>query len=59
VGRAGQGRRRSRGEAGLTESNVIGHVEASLAGFKKPREVEFRDELPRNPTGKVLKNELA
>ncbi len=45
--------------AALTEDDVVGHVEANLAGFKKPREVEFRDELPRNPTGKVLKNELA
>ncbi|UHQ95218.1 AMP-binding protein [Haloterrigena alkaliphila] len=43
----------------LTEDDVVGHVESNLAGFKKPREVEFRDQLPRNPTGKVLKSELA
>jgi fatty-acyl-CoA synthase len=30
----------------------------SLAGFKRPRQVEFVDELPRNPTGKVLKRQL-
>lgn len=29
-----------------------------LAGFKRPRQVEFVDELPRNPTGKVLKRQL-
>ncbi|OLZ39155.1 AMP-dependent synthetase [Natrinema saccharevitans] len=45
--------------AALSEDDVVDHVGANLAGFKKPREVEFRDELPRNPTGKVLKNELA
>ncbi len=29
-----------------------------IAGFKIPRSVDFVDELPRNPTGKVLKREL-
>ena len=31
----------------------------NLANYKVPREVVFVDELPRNPTGKVLKRELA
>jgi acyl-CoA synthetase (AMP-forming)/AMP-acid ligase II len=35
------------------------HVKANLARYKVPREVVFVDELPRNPTGKVLKRELA
>ena len=30
----------------------------NLARYKVPREVVFLDELPRNPTGKVLKREL-
>ena len=30
----------------------------NLARYKVPREVTFLDELPRNPTGKVLKREL-
>jgi acyl-CoA synthetase (AMP-forming)/AMP-acid ligase II len=34
------------------------HVRRNLARFKVPRAVEFVDELPRNPTGKVLKREL-
>ena len=34
-------------------------VRANLARFKVPREVVFVDELPRNATGKVLRNKLA
>ena len=32
-------------------------MKENLAGYKVPREVEFVDELPRNPAGKVLKRE--
>ncbi|MGI8728372.1 MAG: acyl-CoA synthetase [Solirubrobacterales bacterium] len=42
----------------LSEDEVKGHVKENLARYKIPREVEFLDELPRNPTGKVLKKEL-
>ncbi|WP_329520854.1 AMP-binding protein [Spirillospora sp. NBC_01491] len=42
----------------LTEDRVKTHVAANLARSKVPREVVFLDELPRNPTGKVLKREL-
>lgn len=31
---------------------------ANLAGYKKPRSVEFIDALPRNAAGKVLKTRL-
>jgi len=41
-----------------TEEELIGFCAARLAGFKKPRSVEFRTELPRNPMGKVLKRVL-
>lgn len=34
-------------------------VEATIAGYKKPRFVEFVQDLPRNVSGKLLKNELA
>jgi acyl-CoA synthetase (AMP-forming)/AMP-acid ligase II len=44
--------------AELTEADVVDYVAERLADFKKPREVTFRDELPRNPTGKVVKGDL-
>lgn len=37
---------------------LLEHCRKSLAGFKKPRVVHFLDELPRNPSGKILKREL-
>lgn len=42
----------------LTEEDVRSYVRENLARFKVPREVTFLDELPRNPTGKVLKRAL-
>ncbi len=42
----------------LTEAQVRDHVAANLARYKVPRSVTFLDELPRNPTGKVLKRKL-
>ena len=45
--------------ASLSADDVKKHVKANLAGYKVPRDVEFMDELPRNPTGKILKRELA
>ncbi|MFN8152538.1 MAG: acyl-CoA synthetase [Solirubrobacterales bacterium] len=43
----------------LDEDAVKAHVKDNLARYKVPREVEFMDELPRNPTGKILKRKLA
>jgi fatty-acyl-CoA synthase len=45
--------------ASLTGDDVRRYVAENLARFKSPREVVFLDVLPRNPTGKVLKRELA
>jgi fatty-acyl-CoA synthase len=42
----------------LTEDEVKAYAKDNLARYKVPREVVFLDELPRNPTGKVLKREL-
>jgi fatty-acyl-CoA synthase len=42
----------------LSEDEIKDYVKDNLANYKVPREVVFLDELPRNPTGKVLKREL-
>jgi acyl-CoA synthetase (AMP-forming)/AMP-acid ligase II len=34
------------------------HCGELIAGYKKPRVIEFVDALPRNGTGKVTKNDL-
>lgn len=39
----------------LTAEEVIEHCRGSLAGYKCPKRVEFRDELPRTATGKLQK----
>jgi HIP---CoA ligase len=42
----------------LDEATVLDFCRARLANYKVPRQVEFRDALPRNPSGKVLKRLL-
>jgi fatty-acyl-CoA synthase len=42
----------------MTAEFVQSYVGEHLADFKKPREVEFSRNLPRNPSGKILKSEL-
>jgi acyl-CoA synthetase (AMP-forming)/AMP-acid ligase II len=44
--------------ANVSEQELIDFCEGKLAGFKKPKSVEFIDKLPRNLTGKILKKEL-
>jgi acyl-CoA synthetase (AMP-forming)/AMP-acid ligase II len=39
----------------LSEVEVIDHCARHLAGFKKPRAVDFVSELPKNPNGKVVR----
>ena len=40
---------------GLTEADVFDHCQGRLARFKQPKAVQFIDEIPRNPSGKILK----
>jgi len=42
----------------LAEADVLAFCRERLANYKVPRMVEFRDSLPRNPSGKVLKRQL-
>ena len=45
--------------AKASATDLQDHVKSNLARYKVPRDVIFIEELPRNPTGKVLKRELA
>ena len=42
----------------LTADDVLKHCRAHLTGYKMPREVEFRKELPKTNVGKILRREL-
>ncbi len=46
------------GEEKPTTEELIEFCRSHLAGYKLPRQVEFVDALPRNASGKVLKNQL-
>jgi len=45
-------------ECAITESELIDFCKARLAAFKCPKRVVFLPELPKNPSGKILKREL-
>jgi acyl-CoA synthetase (AMP-forming)/AMP-acid ligase II len=42
----------------VSEQEILDFCRERIAGFKRPRSVDFVDALPRNPTGKLLKREL-
>jgi len=42
----------------LTKDELIAHCKRHLTGYKIPRIVEFRDELPKTNVGKILRREL-
>jgi long-chain acyl-CoA synthetase len=42
----------------LTAEEVLAHCRSKLTGYKCPREVEFRKELPKSNVGKILRREL-
>ena len=42
----------------LTAEALLAHCEKHLTGYKLPRRIEFRDELPKTPIGKILRREL-
>ncbi|MFQ5417464.1 MAG: long-chain fatty acid--CoA ligase [Myxococcota bacterium] len=43
----------------LSADDVISYCKERLAAYKYPRIVEFRNDLPKGPTGKILKRELS
>ena len=42
----------------VSEADVRAYCEANLTGYKRPKIVEFRTELPKTPVGKILRREL-
>jgi len=42
----------------LTAGQVIAHCKGSLTNYKRPRQVEFVEEIPKTPVGKVLRRNL-
>jgi long-chain acyl-CoA synthetase len=42
----------------LTEDKVREYCRANLTGYKQPRVIEFRKDLPKTPVGKILRREL-
>ncbi|MDQ4008299.1 MAG: long-chain fatty acid--CoA ligase [Actinomycetota bacterium] len=44
--------------ADITEDDLVAWAKEQMAGYKYPRIIEFRDELPMTATGKILKREL-
>ena len=45
-------------DTALTEAQVMEHCKHNLTGYKLPRVIEFRMDLPKTPVGKVLRREL-
>jgi long-chain acyl-CoA synthetase len=42
----------------LTAEEVIAHCKANLTGYKCPKYVAFKTELPKTPVGKILRRAL-
>ena len=42
----------------LDENGIISYARTQIAGFKCPKSIDFVNELPRNPSGKILRREL-
>jgi acyl-CoA synthetase (AMP-forming)/AMP-acid ligase II len=45
-------------EGEVSDADLIAFARERLAAYKCPKTVDFVDDMPRNPTGKILKKEL-
>lgn len=45
-------------EQSCTAEELIAYAKEYIAAYKAPKSVDFTDELPRNPSGKILKKDL-
>jgi acyl-CoA synthetase (AMP-forming)/AMP-acid ligase II len=47
-----------RSDSSLTEDQVNTYCKDNLTGYKRPKYIEFRDDLPKTNVGKILRREL-
>ena len=47
-----------RSDPTLTENDVSSYCQQNLTGYKRPKYIEFRDDLPKSNVGKILRREL-
>jgi len=47
-----------RKDPALTEAELMEYCKQNLTGYKKPKYIEFRDDLPKSNVGKILRREL-
>ena len=47
-----------RKDPNLTSEDLMAYCRQNLTGYKRPRHIEFRPELPKTPVGKILRREL-
>ena len=45
-------------DASLTAEELKAYLHDKLTGYKRPKVIEFRDSLPKNNVGKVVRREL-
>jgi long-chain acyl-CoA synthetase len=42
----------------LSKNELLDYCKENLTGYKMPKEIEFRDSLPKTNVGKILRREL-
>lgn len=47
-----------RKDKSCSEGELLAYCKENLTGYKVPREIEFRDELPKSPVGKIIRRKL-
>ncbi|MDO8754039.1 MAG: AMP-binding protein, partial [Anaerolineales bacterium] len=47
-----------KGNPHLNEEDIAKYCQQNLTGYKRPRHIEFRDDLPKSNVGKILRREL-
>ena len=45
-------------DPGLTEQDILAYCKEQLTGYKRPKHVEFRTDLPKTNVGKLLRRAL-